>query len=418
MKKLSILLALLLTADLYAATPLQTLEFYKQQLETLPAATTRAEKDWAKALADDLGTWARQNAKDEHAPQALLSQARLYLQAQEKADALIALLTVKYNYEQTNLTPYKSLITEAIVDLDKNTRQTAEQIFQQPALPAQNDTEKAANLLFALSKLSGKTFYAPATAQFENFFVQYPTYEKNDQVELWYGDLHRLNGNYLAAIMQYKKAAALYPDTPYRAASLRLIGDIYADNLKDTPSAMAIYTQVLHDYPNSNETGVVYKHMAMLAENNKNFDEALINYNKAIELLGNTPAAYEAYIGKADVYAKTRDYAKAYDALIQTAAAYENDSAKHTDALLKAAQIAKKNLRDTTKYTQALERALLKYPQNSKAPQLMYDLGQTYEKQGKSLQAAAIYRKLILAHPEDRYASKAQGRLSRLENTK
>ena len=74
-----------------------------------------------------------------------------------------------------------------------------------------------------------------------------------DKVELWYGDLHRLNGNYLAAISQYKKAGELYPATPYKAASLRLIGDIYADNLKDTANATAYYTRVLREFPGSSE---------------------------------------------------------------------------------------------------------------------------------------------------------------------
>ena len=415
MKKLLILTAFLVAANLHAATPLQTLEFYKTQLEDFPTATTKSERDFSAALAQNLGTWARQNPEDSHAPQVLLSQARLYLQAQDKANALISLLTVKTRYGQTNLTPYKGYIQEALTALNDTSRQTAEHLFALPTVENQTAVEKEANLLYALSQLGGRNFYEPATVLFENFFVKYPTYEKNDQVELWYGDLHRANGNYLAAIMQYKKAAALNPETPYRAASLRLIGDIYADNLKDTPNAMAMYTQVLREYDGSNETGIVYKHMAMLEENNKNFDPAIINYDKAIELLGNAPAAYEAYLGKADVLLKTRRYEDAYNMYVLTANAYAHDSAKHTDSLMQAARTAKKYLHDNVKYTQAMEKALLKYPQNSKAPQLMYELGQIYEKQGKTAQATQIYKQLVLAHPADKYADKAQGRLSRLE---
>ena len=45
----------------------------------------------------------------------------------------------------------------------------------------------------------------------------------------------------------------------------------------------------------------------------------------------------------------------------------------------------------------------------------MYNLAQTYEKQDKKIQAMDMYKRLILAHPADKYASKAQGRLQRLE---
>ena len=44
----------------------------------------------------------------------------------------------------------------------------------------------------------------------------------------------------------------------------------------------------------------------------------------------------------------------------------------------------------------------------------MYDLAQAYEEQGKTAQAIAMYKKLILTAPSGKYASKAQGRILKL----
>jgi len=395
---------------------MQALSFYKQQADALVTASGRDDRAYANSLAEGLETWLVQNPSNANVPQVMVTQARLYLLAQERARALITLLLFQKYYPQTNLAPYQSMIADSLQAVSEPYRTNiAAKTFT--VSPADNATaaDRMASVLFTLSKLQGKNLYAPSARLFETFFRQYPDYAKNDQVELWYGDLHRMNKNYLASIAQYKKAPHLYPDTPYRAASFRLVGDIYADNLKDTQQAMSIYTQVLRDYPNSSETGIVYKHMAILEENNKNYDNAIINYDKAISILGTSNNAYDAYRGKADVYKKAKNYESAYQALLTTAQAFSKDEAKYTSSLWDAATIAKKNLKDQNKYTQALERALVTYPNNSKSAEIMYNLALTYEQQNRKVQAQEMYKKLVLAHPSDKYANKAQGRLKKLE---
>lgn len=399
-----------------AADAAASLDFYKKQALTLSAQPSREERAFAKTLADGLGTWTKQNAKQPAAADALLLQARLYVRAQDNDRALITLFKLRKMYPQVDMALLNPLMADAIMAVNAKNRDLATTLFAMaPAADAKTPAQRQAQALYALSKLPGRTLYEPAAQAFEEFFLAYPNYESADIVELWYGDLHRIHENYLAAISQYKKAGELYPKTPYRAASLRLIGDIYADNLKDTANAMGTYTQVLREFPGSSETGVVYKHMAILDENNKQYDSALINYGKAIELLGTTSTAYEAYQGKADVYAKTKNYTDAYNTLLQTAVVFNSDEQKSTEALLKAADIARKKMRDQTRYIQALEKALLAHPKGPKAPQLMYDLGRAYEQQNRNAQAIEIYKKLIINHPTDRLADSAQSRLSRLE---
>lgn len=415
-------LLLILSAALIAAPALQAadmsaaLDFYKKQALTISADPGREGRAFAKALADNLGTWALQNPGQAATADALLLQTRLYLRAEDNADALVTLFKLRKVFPSADTSVLKTLLPQAAEAVQSDSRNLADQLFALP-LPAEADTEadREAEALYALSKLPGRTVYAPAAQAFETFFAFHPKYEDGDKVELWYGDLHRVNGNYLAAISQYKKAGELYPKTPYKAASLRLIGDIYADNLKDTANATAYYTRVLREFPGSSETGVVYKHMAILDENNKQFDSALINYDKSIELLGNTAASYESYRGKADVYVKTKNYGEAYNTLLKTANVFGSDEEKCTFSLLEAANVAKKRMRDQAKYMQALEKALVAHPAGPRAPQIMFDLASAYEQQDKKAQAVEMYKRLIINHPTNKLASRAQGRLDRLQ---
>lgn len=421
MKKLLAILFIsaVLVPSAWADNAQTALNFYRQELMVFPTQNSRDTRAYAAALADGLNTWVMQNHTQPAVQDALLWQARLHRQAQQNGPALVDLLQLRYAFAQADLTQLTPLFDEALPALEKKYRTEAAQLLAKGAsAQAQSLPARQAEALYALSKLGGREFYPAAVQAFEQFFTLYPNYSGNNEVELWYGDLHRTNGSYLAAIAQYKKADTLYPNSPYKAASLRLIGDIYADNLKNTAAATEAYTRVLHLFPDSSETGIVYKHMAILDENNKQYDSALINYDKAIELLGTAPSAYEAYRGKADVYVKTKQYAQAYQTLHQTATAFQDDKAKAAQALMQAADIARKKLKDNAKYIQSLEKAVLLQPTAHENAARMYDLGLAYEKSGKTAQAQEIFKKLILQFPTSKYASSAQSRLARLQNTK
>ena len=416
-KILTLCLILLLAAPLaFAGTAAEGLEFYKKELVNFHPENNREARAYAKALADGLGTWARQNENLPTAKDARLMQARLYLRAQENGLAFVTLFKLRNLYPQMDLALLKPLLADTLPALPKEQRNLALRLFS-ATLPdeAQTPQDRETEMLYALSKLSGKELYPSIAQAFEDFFARNPNHKSNDRIELWYGDLHRANGNYLAAIIQYKKAHELYPKSPYKAASLRMVGDVYAGDLKNTEKATEAYTRVLREYEGSNEIGIVYKHMAIMDENNKNYDSALINYDKAIELLGTVPSAYEAYRGKADVFVKMKNFDAAYNQLHQTATAYGTDEEKAISCWTKAAEIAEKRLREPAKYTQTLEKALLAYPKNVQAPELMYDLAQGYEEQGKNAQAVEIYKKLIINYPTDKRAARAQGKLNKLQ---
>lgn len=416
MKKLGLIILLgVFGVNVWAADAQEALNFYKKELSSFPVKSTRETRAYALSLAEGLNTWVLQHEKDGSVPTARLLQARLLAKAQEHGAAFVTLLQLRYMFPQIEVASLQSGLDESLNGLDKNSRQAAKDFFDKGVNSiATTPQMQEADSLYVFSKLSGKNFYPAAVQAFERFFVRYPDFPGNNEAELWYGDLHRLNGNYWAAIAQYKKADALYPNSPYKAASLRLIGDIYADNLKDTDAALNAYTTVLRLYPKSSERGIVYKHMAILDENNKQYDSALINYDKAIELLGDVTAVNEAYRGKADIYLKTKQYEQAYNVLHQAAVLSNLSKKQAVQSLQEAAKIARKRLKDEGKYTQLLEKAILLAPGQPETAPLMYELGNAYEKQGKTAQAQEIYKKLILQFPTSKQASGAQSRLDRL----
>lgn len=414
MRKLTLTLLFgALSAFVWAADAQKTMEFYKQEIASFPVKDSRETRLYASALADNLDTWFLQNPANPAAADALLMQTRLLAKAGRNGEALGVLFRLRYLFPATDMTQLSPLFNETQVSLDNKVRETASKLFVQK--PGESMLDKqTAQMLYAFSKLSGREFYPAAVQAFERFLLHYSDYPGNNEIELWYGDLHRANGNYLAAISQYKKANALYPDSPYKAASLRLIGDVYADNLKNTAAATEAYTSVLRLYPNSAETGTVYKHMAILDENNKQYDSALLNYDKAIELIKGSNSAYEAYRGKADVYYKQKQYEMAYDTLQQAAKLPKLSKENAANAYIQAAKIAHKKFKDDTRYTQALEKAVLLQPTAVR----MYELAGAYAKAGRTDDAYETYTKLILQFPTSKYATSAQNKLTRLQKKK
>lgn len=409
---LSILL-LALCVPAFAAQD-AVLAFYQRQA-LMKGDSSRADRAFAADLARQANLWARQHASSPELKTALLMQADYYLRAREDAHALVAMYQIRFFFPSAqDLTLLSSNVEQAMDNLDRGQKGQALKML---AINTEGKSreEQYALLLETLVKGNLKDTYQPVNDLFDEFFVQYPNSKMADKLTLLQGDWHRQNENYNAAVTAYKKVNELFSNTPYKAASLRMTADVYAGDLEDYETATAIYNQVLKQYPTSSEIGVVYKHLAMMEENRKEYAAALAWYDKAIADLGSQPVAYEAWRGKADVQVKMKEYKAAYNTLLAAAQVFSADENKYVDSLQEAAEVAQRRLKDLSLRAAALEKIMLAYPKTQKAPQVLYDLGYSYEKAGKPSQAAETYKRLIINYPTDNYASRAQSRLSRLE---
>ncbi len=414
MKKIGLFLILCLCGG--AAFSAQNAELaFLQRMGLEKAENARQDRAFAAALARQAGAWAAAHPQDPQAKTALLLQAENYMRAQEEPRALVALYQVHFFFpSQSDAALLSSNIEKAMEEFNRKQKAQALKLL---AMPSEGTTraEQYRELLQALVKSNLQKIAEPVNELFEAYFAAYPQDSANDKMTLLYGDWLRQNGNYYAALVQYKKVSELFPDTPYKAASLRMTADVYAGDLKQYEVAVALYNRVLKEYPNSNERGVVYKHLAVMEENRKDYDAALAYYEKAISDLGAQPAAYEAWRGKAEVLAKTKQYRAAYDTLLKTAEEFSADENKYVSSLTAAAELAERRLKDLPLQSAALEKIRLNFPQTHQAPEILYALGYSYEKQNKPAVAAQTYKQLIIHYPTDRYADRAQSRLGRLE---
>lgn len=414
MKK-TVLLALffVLCAPAFAAQDAE-LAFYQRQA-LMKGATSKQDRAFASALARDTALWAAQHPRDPEVKTALLMQADYHLRAREEDKALTALYQVRFYFPSAqDLTLLSSNVEKAMENLNRGQKAQALKLLAVNT-EGMSEEQKQAALLETLVKGNLEKVYEPVNELFQNFFAAHPDYALSDKLTLLYGDWHRQNGNFNAAILEYKKVNELFPNTPYKAASLRMTADVYAGDLKEYDTAVAIYNQVLKQYPDSNERGVVYKHLAVMEENRRDYPAALAYYDKAIADLGTQPAAYDAWRGKADALTKTKDFQGSYDTLLKAADKFASDEDKYVAALVAAADTANRRLRSPALQSAALEKIMLVYPKTAQAPEIMYDLAYAYEKQDKSAQAADAYKRLIINYPTDKYAARAQTRLSRLE---
>ncbi|MBO7238100.1 MAG: hypothetical protein J6U96_02265, partial [Elusimicrobiaceae bacterium] len=329
MKKLGLIsLICMLAFPLYAAEN-ATLSFY-QRAAAAKGKSAKQDRAFAAVLAQDVGQWARAHADSTEVKTALLMQAEYFERAQEHAQALLALYQVRFYFPSAQDVALLSTQIENVMDnLYRAQKAQALKLLAVDTTELQGLQARHAALLTHLVQADLKNVYGPVCNLFEDFFTQYPSCEATDKMTLLYGDWHRQNENFLAAITEYKKVYELFPSTVYKAAALRMMADVYAFGLKDYETATALYNQVLKEYPNSAEIGVVYKHLAVVAENQKQYDSALKYYDKAIAQLGAQAAAFEAWQGKADVLGKTKQYQAQYNTLTKGAEVFAKEESKY-----------------------------------------------------------------------------------------
>ncbi|MDR1124080.1 MAG: tetratricopeptide repeat protein [Elusimicrobiota bacterium] len=414
MKKIFLLpaFALAFTGAAFAQSPDAELGFYKQQ-------AAGGDKKLLCAVADNLFYWSARNYALPAAPSALMLKADSELKIKAFPAAVITLLRYKYEYPKSNdKEALDAMFAQASQNIEKDKREALGKLTAAPVAAAPVE-ERLAAFLSEAAKLDLKNTFAPLFAEYQNFFTRFPVYGDKDRLELMLGDLYRQNKNYQAAIMQYQKVYEIYPSTKYKAASVRMTGDIYGGELKDYNKAMHYYETVLADFPDSAERGITYNHMAILSENKKDYSGAVNYITSAADIYikdNQAARAYDALLYKADLQEnRLKDYVAAADTLKKTADIFAKSQQKFVEVKLKTAGIYSKRLKDFYGQLAAYEAIITNYPAAPQTPQAMFDAAGIYEKLSNPQQAKAVYQKLIIAHPADALAIRAQKRVDAID---
>ena len=196
-------------------------------------------------------------------------------------------------------------------------------------------------------------------------------------------------------------------------------GDIYASELKDYEKAKNYYSQVLKDFPNSVEIPTVYKHLAMLEADLKNYDLAIDKAQKAYEGYlkdGQKLEAYNALMFKAEVQEKNlKNYNSAVETLKIAADLMPAQEQYYVEAKQKEAQIQAKKLKDNYAERNIWEEIAVRFPHTENGVEALYRAAELTEKFGDSAKAKEKYNRVILNRPQSKVAVKAQRKINSLD---
>jgi len=395
---------------LFAQTAEEELKFYKHEVARADKKPVFIALEW------DLNSWLERNPESASAPEALTLKAKVEYKAKQYTPAYLSLL--KYTYEFPDRQMPKDLMSRIIDEFSAKQQTELAQALAPKKLP--EATADRLNAFFtAANNLNLKNSLDYLLKEYAAFFARFPEYENKDKIELLLGDLYRNNGNYLAALSKYDKVWQIYPSTKYKAASLRMKGDIYASEMKDYKLATENYKRVLSDYPNSVEVPTVYKHWALLEAENKNYASAVENAQNAYEgFLKDEQKikAFEALMFKAEVQERNlKNYNDAVKTLKVAANTLKDVEDYYVEAKQKEAYIQAKNLKDAYAERAVMEEIALAYPKTENGVQALYRAAELTESFGDIESAREKYSHVILNRPQSRMAIKAQKRIKVIE---
>ena len=411
MKKYIIFTSFLCTALFVCAqNPLEELAFYQKQAQNAPKQTQQE-------LVNNLHNWLEVNSSLPQANKALVLKANLEKSLKEYPQALITLLRYKYEFGLDNKTNIQSVLKDGAKDFPRSEQEAYAKLINvripQTDLPARLDT-----FLTLATKANIKGTYEPLIKEYNSFFKRFKNYEDIDRLELMLGDLHRANKNPYGALMQYEKVWEVYPDTKYKAASLRMQGDVYASDLKDYERARNIYEKVLSDFPSSVERPTAYYHLALMEETQKQYQEALDHLGFAAKLYqeqGDNNSLYEVLLFKAEIQEKRlKDYEGAVKTLKQASALFKHNEEKFKESQFKLADLYHYKLKDVVLERKAYEDFLKAYPKSKYSDKALFEAASLAKEAGEYELAANYLEKLIVDNPDSDYAGKAQRQLNSL----
>jgi len=410
MKKIiTLTLFLFCLAPIFAQSAEKELEFYKNEINI-------ADKRQLPSLEWDLNSWLERNYSLPSAANAMIQKAKVEYLNKRYVPAYLTLLKYVYEFPAKKLP--KDLVNQIIAEFPNKQQIELMQALTPKNLPQQ--TEDRLNMFFtAANKLNLKGANEHLLKDYSMFFARFPGYENRDKIELLLGDSYRNDGDYFAAISKYDKVWKIYPSTKYKAASLRMKGDIYASELKNREKARGYYKQVLDDFPNSVERSTTYKHLAFLEADDKNYETAMDYAQNAYTGYlkdGQKLEAYNALMFKAEVQEKNlKNYTSAVETLRTAAELMPADEKYYVEAKQKEAQIQAKRLKDNYAERDVMEEIAVRFPNSESGVEALYRAAELTEKFGETDKAKEKYNRVILNRPQSKMAIKAQKRVNSLD---
>jgi len=280
-------------------------------------------------------------------------------------------------------------------------------------VPAGDTSARLRVMLEKLPGSAGAPFYEPIIAQYREYFSRFPGRPGNDKVAMAEADMHLNMKEYLAARLGYEKVIALYPASPLIARAKLFLAVVLADNLKEYDRAIKVFKDITVTLPGTDQAAAAYARLPELAEKQKQYQLAVDVYEEIIKLYPDKTEAYNAYVSEARVLREEMDkFPEAVAVLNRVADKYKDASG--VEALLLAAQIYRKDLKDPAGEVKMYDRIAAEFKTDPEAPKALMAAGEVYEKAKDFEKARNYYETVKSSYPEDAQAKKAQKRLDGL----
>lgn len=383
----------------------------------LAGAAQDKEKDVLELVLPQVKDWLLRNPEHPSAHEALLVKAELQNRLGDQKTALMALLRHLYEYPDSETSAAaKKLCRELILKkADKKQKPLLDAVAE--SVEGQDAAARLHGLLLKAADAGGELLYEPLAAEFHAFLNRFPLREGNDALRLALADLHQAQKEYLKAAHAYEKMIRIHPDSRDVARAKLSYAVTLTDNLKQHDKAITVLQDITANYQGSEQAKAAYARLPALAEKQKKYQLAVDVYEEIIERYPDSGEAAAAYGEEARVLREEmKKFPDAIAVLTRLADKYKGEQA--LGALLLAAEIYRKDLKDVAGEVAMYDRVVAEYDSDPRALKSLFAAAEVFDKAKDYDKARDYYQKVIDKSPEDGLAKKSQRRVDAIVSGK
>lgn len=393
-------------------------------------ATPGSEAEWAflkeagedpsedvrNAVLEDMRLFADKYPESPAAPETLLLAGGVLAQQGDAQAAAGTWLRLMHEYPQARAVVQARA---AYLELaDRKFSKKLKPVLGALATGSENPerAERLALLVWSLEQNAGEALYAPAVAHARRFQTLYPGHAKGDRVQWALAQLHAKNGKNHEALAAFRKLLAVFERSEFRAKAQAAIAGLYADQFRDYRRAVKAYQELVEVYPTSDQVPIALERSAQLLDDKlKQYDASIQLHEKIISLLPKSAASLKAYQEEARLQRERMglpdDAVKTYKRL-----AAEFGAPEGVAALLKAAETARKDLKNYKLEVDLRRKLAADYAETREAPEQLFAAAEILESDLKDPEAAlSAYKEVAEKFSAHKIAKKALEKAAKLE---
>ena len=217
-------------------------------------------------------------------------------------------------------------------------------------------------------------------------------YREKDYATYQIGVIYHLQSKYTKAIEKFRYLLKLYNHSPYRDDAVFEIGAIYLET-GDYPAANTAFTTLIADYPKSKYVPIALEKRALVAFNQKQYDQTIADYELFLQKYPYHPHVKDVLLGLQQAYSlagRSSEFTVALQRFKNKNPDLQGLEEVEFDALL-----SYYNEGLYAKAAQGLKAFIANYPDHPKLPEARFILAESYFRQSNTKEALQVYKKIV-----------------------